>query len=134
MLEHHMKKLQEEMELKHPFPNSTPGTFTIPLEEDFVVFVSVNQPEGFTITCNVAKCPEGQQEQFLTELLLSNLFGQGTHGAILGIKEDQNMISLEQQIETDVEYEEFSEILQDFLNTADFWREESLKRQSETPS
>lgn len=58
--------------------------------------------------------------------MLGNLFGQGTHKAVLGLTEDGNMLTLFKVVEYNIDYKQFRDALEDFINSVDFWREEAL--------
>jgi hypothetical protein len=126
MLENYIAQLVKELELEGPLPNQVPGIYTFPLEENLNVLIS-NHPPGFALSCNIAPLPGRPTEEFLTRLMLGNLFGQGTKGAVLGINEDGSLLTLTQTIDYNVEYKEFRDILEDFTNSVDLWSEETQK-------
>lgn len=124
MLETFMRQFVEELELDESIAEASAGAYTIPLEEDVKVLISA-LPQGFSLTCNVMSCPTANKELFLTKVLHGNLFGQGTHHAVLGLNDSGNLLTLSRVIDYNVEYKDFRESLEDFINTIDFWRQES---------
>ena len=76
---------------------------------------------------SVAAVPKGQQELLFTQALLANLCGQGTKGSLLGLNESGTVLTLSHTIDYDINYKEFRDLVEDFISTIDFWREESLK-------
>ncbi len=126
MLAEYMKQLQEEMQIAGDFSTEPPGTFVLPLGENVAVKLSpLNQ--GFYLSSSIAPCPQVKKEAFLGYLLQGNLFGQGTKDAILGTSEDGNLLTLSKAVEYTVDYKKFKDILEDFINNVDFWREEALR-------
>lgn len=132
MLENHLKQLQQELELTEPFPSEVPGVWSIPLEETVEVVLTQLQPEGFSLNCVIGSLPEDHQDEFLDQVMLSNLFGQGTGGAVLGIDETEKNIVLAQNVEQDLEYQKFKDLLEDFLNSVEVWRDEILEYQGKS--
>jgi len=131
MLEQHLKQLQKELELPEPFVSQVPGIWTIPFDETLEIVATGLKPEGFSLSCTLGQLPDHDQDAFLDHIMLSNLFGQGTEGAVLGIDETEKNIVLTQHFEYDIDYQQFKDILEDFLNSADVWYEEILEYQSE---
>ncbi len=125
MLETFMQQFVQELELDQSIAIATAGAYTIPLEEDVKIAITA-LPQGFSLNCNVIACPTTNKELFLTKVLHGNLFGQGTHHAVLGLNENGNLLTLSRVIDYNVDYKDFREALEDFINTVDFWRQESV--------
>ena len=125
MLHQFIPHLVKDLELGDTTLGSgVPGTYALPLDEGLAVNMTDTQ-NGFLLKANIAPYPKAQGELFATQTMLGNLFGQGTRGAVLGLSLDGNTLTLSQAIEYSVDYKEFKEILEDFINTVDFWREEA---------
>lgn len=129
MLNALMQELTNEWELQGPLPQSVPGVFTIPLEEGVNFTISTLPQGGIYLSGTVGQIGKGQEETLFTQALLGNLFGQGTKGALLGLNENGTVLTLSRLIEYDVSFKEFRDIVEDFINTIDFWREEAQKYQ-----
>jgi hypothetical protein len=127
-LDTYIEQLIKEMELEGGLATQVPGVFAFPLEEDLTIEIS-DRPPGFVLSCHLSSLPSTHQEELLTRLMLGNLFGQGTKGAVLGISEDGNVLTLTQVVDYNADYKEFRDILEDFVNTIDVWREETAKYQ-----
>ena len=132
MLSALMQELSKEWELEGPLPQEIPGVYKVPLDEgvsfSITSLIEGNQT-GIVLTSNLAAIPRGSEEKLFTHALLGNLFGQGTKQAILGLNESGSLLTLSRYIDYDVNFQEFREIIEDFINTIDFWREEILKHQ-----
>lgn len=124
-----MKQLSYEMEADPSTLESGGGggVYKLPLEENLVITISKTE-EGVTLFSEIADCPKGNREEFLSEMLLGNLFGQGTSHAILGLSQTGQKMTLSRHIQQ-VSYTEFMEIVEDFINIVDFWREEAFNHQ-----
>lgn len=123
-LEPFIKQLMQEFELEGSLATQVPGNYALPLEPDVSVQIS-ETPEGFTLFSTLCPCPKERQEEFFTQMLLGNLFGQGTEGAVLGLDEEGKHLTLSRVITEQVEYPLFMDILEDFMNSVDFWRTEA---------
>ena len=128
MLDTYMSQLQKEMNLPRSLQGEIPGIYTLPLEDDLKVSLS-SIGNGIAFQCNLMKCPKGNEEELYTHALLANLFGQGTDGAVLGLSENGKLLTLSREINDPVKYKEFKEILEDFINVVDFWRQEAINPQ-----
>lgn len=125
-LESCIEQLVKEMELEAGLATQVPGVFALPIEENFSIIIA-DRPPGFTLSCKLGPVPTTNQEEAFSRLMLGNLFGQGTKGAVLGISEDSNLLTLTRVVDYNAEYKEFRDILEDFINTVDVWLEETAK-------
>lgn len=119
-----MKQLSYEMELEQPLTAQMSGVYTLPLDENLYIVISTGE-EGLSLTSDICKCPTIKREEFLTEMMHANLFGQGTTDAILGLTKNGETITLSRHVKHDIDYKQFSEILEDFINTVDYWADEA---------
>lgn len=126
MLDKLIEKLIPDMELgTATLATEVPGTYALPLDNELTVILS-EIPNGLSLKCSVAPFPKVHEEIFSTQAMLGNLFGQGTRGAILGLTNDGNTLTLTQTIDYNIDYKEFKELLEDFINAVDYWRDEAL--------
>ena len=73
--------------------------------------------------------PEKNAESFLLKVMEANLFGVGTRGAVIGLKEDGKQLTLSLEVDYTISYKDFKEKLEDFISVMDFWRNEALKHE-----
>lgn len=126
MLQNFIPKLIEDLELgEMTLSSGIPGNYILPLEEGLSINMT-DLPSGYILKSNVAPYPKIKEEIFSTQAMLANLFGQGTRGAILGLNTEGTILTLTLVVEHPVDYKEFKDSLEDFMNTLDFWREEAL--------
>ncbi len=124
MIDNFIQLLTKELELEGSLATQVPGVYALPIEEN-IALTMTDHPPGFSLSCTLGSAKKQNEEAFYTRLLLGNLFGQGTKGSVLGLSEDGNQLTLTQTIDYDVEYKEFRDILEDFMNSVDYWVEES---------
>lgn len=115
----------KEIGLTGAYPQNEHGAFVVHMEPE-VSFVVTDLNPTISLTCTVAPCPKQGIDAFYSQMMLANLFGQGTEGAVLGLSDDGNHLTLTREIEYNVDYEQFKEVLEDFMNAIDFWRTEAL--------
>lgn len=110
-----------DLDLGASLPEVTPGSYELPLESDLVVTIS-EIGKGFSLMTSLAPCPKTNRESLFTQALLGNLFGQGTHGATLGISPDGNYLVLSRAFPELTDYNTFRDTIEDFINVADYWQ------------
>lgn len=127
MLDTFIKELSQELELTEPLVADVPGVYALPLDEGLSIMISANSNNrGMQLACTLGPAPMNKEEDFFTQAMLGNLFGQGTKNGVLGLSEDGKMMTLSRTIYYDIDYRQFREIVEDFINSVDFWREEAL--------
>jgi len=122
-----VKELTKELDIEGGVQQETEGVYTLFTEEGLQVTIS-DVDGGVGFHCAIAPYPEKDEERFLTEAMLANLFGQGTEGGILGLDEDGKILTLAIEHRRCDNYKAFQEHLEDFLNATDYWRDEVEER------
>ncbi len=126
MLDDHMKQLARDFELTAPFASEVPGVYTIPLEQGVSISIANSPQGGYYISCPCVEIPTTKEEEFFNYMMLANLFGQGTNGSVLGMSNEGQKLVLSHEIDHELNYVDFRNVLEDFINSVDFWREEVL--------
>jgi hypothetical protein len=127
MLEKYMTQFEKELELDKPLIRPNPGSYHIPLDDALSITIS-SSPSGFHLYSEVTEVPQGNDEIVYTKTLNANLFGQGTRGSVLGLNDRGNMLTISQVVDYNIEYKDFKDIIDDFINTIDFWKDEMLNK------
>lgn len=127
-IETFLKQLAQEWELQNGFLSEAPGIWKIPLDEGETITVT-DLGSSFRMDCRVIDAPRGKEEDLYTQMLLANLFGQGTYGSVISLDDEARHIELSRTIDYDINFKDFKDILEDFINAVDFWREEALNYQ-----
>jgi hypothetical protein len=125
MLKKMMEQFAKEMGVEDSFATEVPGVYQIPIDEGVNVLIQ-DIPSGFSIKCNIVDCPKTGLAEYFTHIMGANLLGKETNGHVLGLNEEGDLIILSRDIDYDVDYKEFTYILEDFFNQVDFWRQETL--------
>lgn len=120
-LANYVKELSKELELNRSLDQNAEGAYELPLDADLVVELSETASSEYSFYSKIALAPVGNKEHALSQLLYANLFGQGTQEAILGLTAEGDKVTLLQAIRAP-EYKVFSERLEAFIGTVDYWR------------
>lgn len=121
MLDRFIQNLIKELELEDDLSTEVPGVYILPFEDNLNITMS-EKSSGLTLSCNLGSAKKQNEEDFYTRVMLGNLFGQGTKGSVLGLNDDASQLVLNQFIDYNIEYKDFRDILEDFINTAEYWR------------
>lgn len=130
MLEKWIAELTKEMGLSVPLPKESENIYLLPVDEGVTVIIS-ELPGGFSFFCRLSSCPKEEKEEFFTQVMLANLFGQATKRAVLGLDDDCNFLTLSLEAPYH-DYGDFRDQLEDFLNTVDFWIDEATEAKQAT--
>ncbi len=76
--------------------------------------------EGCLFATEIGACPV--DEEFFTTLMLANLLGQGTGGALLSLDVTGKRVQLTRELPYPLTYAEFQEKLEEFFNYAEYWK------------
>lgn len=124
MLDGFIQQLCKELELDPPLKPQLPGMYNYPLEEDLAFTITALSP-GFKLQCTLGPCPSDRNDDLYTELLEGNLFGKATFGSVLSLDEKGEKIILTRVVDYKVDYREFRDTIEDFINVIDFWRKQA---------
>jgi len=125
MLREFMTKLSAELEIGiEGASEKAPGVYHFPLDD--ILFVELSEPgaEEIQMRCVYPENPLKDPGEFYTAALVANLYGRGTDRSLLGLDSEGKKLTLSYTIDYNADYKEFKEILEDFLNSADFWSRE----------
>lgn len=126
MLNSYMPLLIKDLELGNAnLQTSIPGVYHLPFGDEFTIVLS-NIDNGFMLKCLMAPLPKTDQEALIEKVMQGNLFGKETQNAILGLTPDGDNLTLTHVVDYDIDYKGFKDILENFINTVDFWREQAL--------
>lgn len=125
-----MQTLYTELELEGSPAPDTKGAYSITFEEEMeVIFheyaLSADHPHehGIAMTAVITSCGEKTAPALYQSALLGNLFGVATKQSIIGLSANGKILTLCREIEYNCDYTDFKDILEDFLNTVELWRE-----------
>ena len=80
---------------------------------------------------HLLECPKENVEDLYIYLMKANFLGQGTGGAVIGITADEKFLTLSYVIPYEINYQEFKNKVEDFVNYLVYWRGEIQKIQEQ---
>ncbi len=116
-------ELCEDLQIPSPTVSGEKGPYLLPLTDTIHVAVRMLDP-GVYFSSPIAPCPKVKREELFIQLMKANLFGQGTLGATIGYKDDENLLTLSSAFPYDMDYRAFKESVEDFANIVDYWKGE----------
>ena len=124
MLERHLDQLSSDLEFE-PFNRTKDdeGFYTFNLTDDMRLRMKELFP-GLVIRAQIAPCPDKKKELLFTYLMKANFLGHSTGGSAIGLDKDEKYLTLSRIITYDINYKSFKEIIEDFANYLDLWRQE----------
>lgn len=128
MLELLIETLGSELNIKEQIRSKDRGGYAIQFDSSNLIEISL-AGDIYLLSCLIAPLPEKNAEALISLAMEGNLFGQATHGAVLGLNEEGKLLTLTEELQYNTTYKEFKEKLEDFLNVADFWRAKTEKLQ-----
>lgn len=124
MLKRFMDQLDSSSGLRESITKSEEGSFSLDLEPNLHICLSENPESGICLYAVLAPLPEKNKEEFLLSLMKANLFGRETGGAALGIDKEGKQVTFLTFLPEEINYRDFHDCLEDFVNYADAWKVE----------
>ncbi len=124
MLDILVKSLVEDLKWAD-LPKTTEG-YSLPINPETVIKVKELDP-GVLFFAVIGPCPELRKENLMIYLMKANFLGQGTGGASIGLDERENHLTLSLVLSYDMNYKQFRDALEDFVNYLDYWKAELEK-------
>jgi len=121
-VQEHIKKLCENLEIELPKKDKD-KSYLIKIDEVTEVKIWFLDP-GFYFHSNLSTFPKEKREDLFIYLMRANLLSQGTGGSRIGMDKEENFLTLSDQMAYEVNYIEFKEKLEDFVNYITYWRDE----------
>ena len=124
-----MQRYGQELGIPEGIPSNTEGSFDLPITDELTI-VARNVSPSIEFFCNLGEFSLEREGVFLQELMVANLFGISTRGAVLGLTPDGRMVTLSQELPEDLSYQNFMEGFEDFCNVAESWHNNAKGRVS----
>jgi hypothetical protein len=126
LLDQLLQKLAEELEFEE-FPKKEEGNiYHVPLNPQLIVRMQQLDP-GLSLWARIGPCPIVKREELFIYLMKANFLGQGTGGSTIALDENENFLTLSIVLPYDMNYKMFKDVLEDFANYLDYWREELIR-------
>ncbi len=87
------------------------------------------EEDGVTIRAKLCTVPSLDKEELFMLLMKANLLGQGTGGAVIGLSEENEELSLSLCLTYSLNDKIFKMAVEDFVNYLDYWKEEIARFQ-----
>lgn len=133
MLEQHLHKLNEELQLDPLPPKDEQDMFRLAINPKITLTFKELEP-GFFLTEKIAECPKEKREELFILLSRANFLGQGTGGSSISLDNDEKFLTLSLYLPYDMNYKAFKETVEDFVNYIDYWREELIRHEQTSKS
>ena len=129
-LQAYMQSLYAQLGLTGPPVLTKEGSYQLVLDEGIEVFLHTypifqDDPHeiGIALSAIITACNEEGSGGLYQAALLGDLFGVATGRAVIGLSASGKNLTLCREIEYNPEYTDFKDILEEFINTVDIWRE-----------
>ncbi|MBM3207822.1 MAG: type III secretion system chaperone [Chlamydiae bacterium] len=129
VLDKYLDQLSSDLELE-PFDKKkdNQGFYTVRLADDICLYMKDLFP-GLMMTSQLIECPESKREVLFIYLMKANFLGLSTGGSAIGLDKNEKYLTLSRIITYDINYKSFKEIIEDFANYLDLWRQEVKRHQ-----
>ncbi len=128
MLEQHLKRLFEDLELSATPMKGEGDVYTVSLNDALKVEIKELDP-GLSFYTVLGTIPDAKKEELFIYLMKANFLGQGTGGGTIALDEEEKFLTLSLVLPYDMNYKTFKEALEDFVNYAEYWKQELLRHQ-----
>lgn len=125
MLETLLGQLGRELEMQDLITSSENHHYYLPFDNNINV-EAIELDKSYMLKGIIGERPQENTEAFFLKVMEANLFGIGTRGAVIGLTEDEKVLTLSVELEYNHSYKNFKEKLEDFVSVLDFWRKEAL--------
>lgn len=121
MLDELIHNLLKEIELSTEPSKIDSSTYQVELTPSLSISIKKMDP-GYYFQTAIGEIPDYEAEVLFISLMDANLFGQGTGGGVLGISSEEKLFVFSKKILQDINYQEFKEKIEEFVNYVEFWR------------
>ncbi len=128
MLKEYLKKLCGEFSLSG-LKEGSRGSFELSFDSIQLTFQELDA--GFFLSSPIEVCPAKKLEDLFSYVMNANFIGQGTGGSTISLDDEEKFLTLSISLPYDMDYKAFQEILEDFINYLEYWREEIKKHQED---
>lgn len=125
-IQEYTKKIIELLNFSQPSYPDENKIYTLDFGESLVVKYSDLHP-GVHFMSVIGKLPEKDREVVVSSLMHLHLFGNGTGGGVFGYNEENKSLTFTHALPYRLQFEEFKNALEDFVNYVEFWMAELNK-------
>jgi hypothetical protein len=121
MLKQFMQLLSSDIQNEQPLAPNEDGSYSLQLEPALNVIFRETAGEAIMLYTALASMPKKKTEEFLLLAMSANLFGRETGGSALGLDSEAKKVVLLNFLPKSINYNDFHDALEDFVNYADVW-------------
>lgn len=127
-LEKLIAQLSNELAMENLISKTKDNHYILPFDHEIEV-EAIELDKNHLLKSVIAACPKHNIEAFFLKTMEANLFGMGTRGAVIGLNEEEKVLTLSLELDYNSSFKDFKEKLEDFISVIDFWRKETLKHE-----
>lgn len=128
MLKQLVDQLGRDLDMQDLITQEEKNEYILPFDENIQV-EAIQRNHSILLKGTIGECPKQHPDAFLLRTIEANLFGAGTRGASIGLREEGNMLTLSLELDYNASFKDFKERLEDFVSVIAFWRNEALNHQ-----
>lgn len=125
MLNRFIEQLSKELRWSQPIEKEEDGSYHLLFEPNLNVNLKQTSDSQVTFSSNLGGVPEEKQEEFFLKLMKANLLGRETGGGFLGLNAEGKEVTFLFFLLGSISYKTFKDALEDFINYADVWKDET---------
>lgn len=126
MLKQFIEQLTLDLGLEQALDANDDGSYSLRFEPDIDVTLKENLNSIILFNTELCSLPSHNTEEYLLKVMSANLLGRETGGAILGLDNEGARVVLLDFLFEIQNYNIFHERLEDFVNYAEAWRQETI--------
>ena len=120
-------QLSTDLRFEQALDANEDGSYSVRLEPDIDVTLRENLDSTILLYVKLAELPTERTEEYLHKAMVANLFGREIGGAVLGLDNEGKRVVLLDFLSEGMTYRLFHERLEDFVNYADAWRQQTIE-------
>ena len=126
MINRFIEQLGKDVDIPVPTHAGNDGCFHLDFDPNLHIRACEYNGQSIGLQCLIAPLPQEKKEEFFLRCMEANLLGNETGGACLGVDNQEAHVVLSLTLSSCGSYKEFRDAVEDFLNYADAWRQETL--------
>lgn len=125
MIADYVNQLGRELDMGEYISSPEPDLYKLIFDGGIEVEAYHAGQGPYTFEGIIGPSPDKNAEDVFTKVMEANLFGKGTNGAAIGLDEEGKQFTLSMEIDYNIPYGEWKDMLEDFVNTLHYWREQT---------
>ncbi len=127
MLQDFLSRLCSDLKIVSSFPFDEKEKHVMFSPREGVDLFLQEMDQGVYFHATIIACPQIKKEDLFLYLMRANLLGRGTGGTSIGLDPQEKFLTLSRSLAYELNYTEFKEKLEDFVNYLLYWRGEIEK-------